>query len=302
MKTSLSAIDRAIMLQNDKDAMVDDAQRMETYEEQVERIIWQEKSKGNYNTPNVDESEAAHDGLSVFVQQVVDSVKLFLTEPFIKNSVGLSIALMQTLLHTELDVKVLKNKLQIELTKNDNIYEEDEGELVVDDSLELEGLPPCMVKLTNSGEDLITKLLSCNWAFLGLKPKPASINFSIAMYDDFPDVKKALEWKKKIYKRKVSFCTQTVRILNHTMAGQNMNRQIVLQSAVGILKGNTIAFGIKESVYLIKALIDATLEGIKMQTEAIFRKERDGDTDIPMTNEEVLERHASRVAYIKIFG
>jgi len=86
--------------------------------------------------------------------------------------------------------------------------------------------------------------------------------------------------KKKIYKRKANFCTQTVRILHHTSPTlQLMYRQLVMQSAEGILRGNTISFGIEEAVYVIEALIDATLEGMKLQVDAIYNKEVNGYTD-----------------------
>jgi len=294
-----------LALQRENDALMECGQRVESYEEEIDRIIWQEKSKGSYHEDlSGQKGEADSIGNSVFMDQVVLEVKNFLEEPSWTNSLGLSVALTQSARHTTLDVNTLKEKLQAELSKCEDIYydeNDDEEENHDENETDMDSLPPCMLKINRSGEDLITKLSACDWALLGIKPKTATINFNVALHGDFPDVKRGLEWKKKLFKRKANFCTQTVRILHNAPSIALMPRQLVLQSAVGILKGNTISFAIDEAVYVIKALIDATLDGMKLQAQAMYEKEKSGNTEFPMTAEKVLERHAARLAYLEKF-
>jgi len=292
-------LDAKIKAQRNNDALLDNAQRLETYEEEIDRVIMEHKDKGEYKSSGSSEDHE-NDCSSVFFKQVVNSLKDFLHEPSAKNTLGLCVALTQNVMHCDTNVQAFKEMLQRELGSTD-INEGLEELEEVENDFDMDGLPPCMQRIGSSGEDLITKLSACDWAFLGLKAKPATINFNISMLETFPDVKKALEWKKKIFRSKANFCTQTVRILHNVSASPNMCRQLVLQSAQGILKGNTISFGIEESVYVIKALIDATLEGMKLQAQDIYVKEQIGMSDIPMTPEIVEERHAARLAYLRNF-
>jgi len=78
--------------QRENDALLKDGQRLETYKEEIDRIIWQEREKGDFYT----DTSSREDGTitendSAFTDQIIAKVKL--DAPSVKNCLGLSISL-----------------------------------------------------------------------------------------------------------------------------------------------------------------------------------------------------------------